>query len=52
MNQLFERYKLHDTVSMADMNQLKQIIRLPTPQSNLQTMFEQIALVENKLKLL
>ena len=43
INQLFEKYEPHDTVSMIDMNRLKQKIGLPTPDSNPQIMFEQIA---------
>ena len=50
MNQLFQKYKPHDTFSMIDMNHLKQKIELPTPKSNPQTMFEQIALLENQFK--
>ena len=50
MNQLFKAYELHDMVSMIDMNQLKQIIGLPSPQSNPPTMFEQIASLENQFK--
>ena len=50
MNQLFQKYKPHDTFSMIDMNHLKQKIGLPTPKSNPQTMFEQIALLENQFK--
>ena len=33
-----------------DMNHLKQKIRLPSPESNPQIMFEQIALLENQFK--
>ena len=50
MNQLFKQYEQIDTVLMIDMNKLKQKIRLPTPQSNPQIMFEQIALLENQFK--
>ena len=35
---------------MIDMNWVKQKIGLPTPESNPQIMFEQIALLENQLK--
>ena len=37
-------------VSMIEMNQLKQKIRLPTLQSNPQIMIEQIASLENQFK--
>ena len=50
VNQLFEKYKPHNTVSMIDMNRLKQKIGLPMPDSNLQIMFEQIASLENQFK--
>ena len=50
LNQLLEKYEPHDTVSMIDMNQLKQKIGLPTLQRNPQIMFEQIALLENQFK--
>ena len=50
MNQLIKNYELHDTVSMIEMNQLKQKIRLPMLQSNPQIMFEQIASLENQFK--
>ena len=49
-NQLFEKYEPHNTVSMIDMNTLKQNIGLPTPDSNPQIMFEQIASLENQFK--
>ena len=39
INQLFEKYEPHDTVSMIDMNRLKQKTGLPTPDSNPQIMF-------------
>ena len=51
INPIFEKYKAHDTVSMIDMNWLKQKIRLPTPESNPQNMFEQIASLENQFKM-
>ena len=50
VNQLFEEYEPHDTVSMNDMNRLKQKIGLPTPDSNPQIMFKQIASMENQFK--
>ena len=50
VNQLFEKYKPHNTVSMIDMNRLKQKIGLPMPDSNPQIMFEQIASLENQFK--
>ena len=50
VNQLFEQYEPHDTVSMIDMNRLKQKIGLPTLDSNPQIMFEQIASLENQFK--
>ena len=39
-----------ETVSLIDMNHLKQQIRLKTPESNPQTMIEQIAALENQFK--
>ena len=39
INQLFEKYEPHDTVSMINMNRLKQKTGLPTPDSNPQIMF-------------
>ena len=50
VNQLFKQYEPHDTVLMIDMNELKHKIGLPTPQSNPQIMFEQIAPLENQFK--
>ena len=50
MNQLLEKYKPHDTVSMIAMNRLKQKIGLPTPDSNPQIMFKQIESLENQFK--
>ena len=50
INQLFEKYDPHDTVSMIDMNRLKQKIGFPTPESNPQIMFEQIASLQNQFK--
>ena len=50
MKQLFDKFKPHDMVSLIDMNQLKQCNGVQTPQSNPQTMFEQIAALENQFK--
>ena len=50
VNQLFEKYEPHHTVSMINMNRLKQKIVLPTPNSNPQIMFEQVASLENQFK--
>ena len=47
---IVQKYEPHDTVLMIDMNQLKQAIGLPTPQSSPQIMFEQIASLENQFK--
>ena len=51
VNQLFEKYEPHNTVSMINVNRLKQKIGLPTPDSNPQVMFEQIASLENLFKM-
>ena len=50
VNQLFEKYKPHDNVSMINRNRLKQKIGLPMPDSNPQVMLEQIVLLENQFK--
>ena len=50
VNQLFEKYEPHNTVSMINMNRLKEKIGLPTPDSNHQIMFEQIASLDNQCK--
>ena len=50
VNQLFEKYDPHDTVSMIDMNRLKQKIGLPMSDSNPQVVFEQNASLENQFK--
>ena len=47
---IVEKYKPHNTVSMINMNRLKQKIGLPTPDSNPQIMFEQIESLENQFK--
>ena len=50
VKQLIEKFEPQDTVSMIDMNQLKQYIGLQTPESNPQSLFEQMAALENQLK--
>ena len=40
--QVFEKIEPQDTVSLIDMNHLKQPIALTNPQSNPQTMFEEL----------
>ena len=50
VNQLLGKYEPHDTILMIDMNKLKQKIGLPTPDSNPQIMFEQIAFLGNQFK--
>ena len=50
MRQLFDKFKPQDTVSLIDMNQLKQRIGLQTPESNPQLLFEQMAALENQFK--
>ena len=40
VKQLFDKFEPQDTMSLIDMNQLKQQIWLQTPDSNPQTMFE------------
>ena len=47
---MLENYECHNTVLMIDINCLKQKIGLPTPESNPQIMFEQIASLENQFK--
>ena len=50
VNHLFNKFEPQDTMSLIDMNHLKQQIGLKTLESNPQTMFEQIAALENELK--
>ena len=50
IKQLFEKYELKDTVSLIDMNHLKQKIGLSNAQGNPQELFEQIAAIENQFK--
>ena len=50
MKQLFDKYELEDMVSLINMNQLKQYIGLQTLESNPQSLFEQIAALENQFK--
>ena len=50
VNWLFEKYEPHDTISMIDMNRLKQRIELPIQDSNPQILFEQIASFDNQFK--
>ena len=50
VKQLFDKFEPQDTVFLIGMNCLKQQIGLQTPESNPQTMFEQIAALENQFK--
>ena len=50
IKQLFEKYELKDTVSLIDMNHLKQKIALSNTQGNPQELLEQIAAIENQFK--
>ena len=50
IKQLFEKYKPKDTVSLIDMNSLKQKIGLTNTQGNPQELFEQMAAIENQFK--
>ena len=50
IKQLFEKYEPKDTVSLIDMNRLKQKIGLTNAQGNPQEMFEQMAAIENQFK--
>ena len=50
IKQLFEKYEPKDTVSLIDMNHLKQKIGLSNAQGNPQELFEQIAANENQSK--
>ena len=50
MKQLFDKFKPQDMVSLIDMNQLKQCIGLQTLESNPQSLFEQMAALENQFK--
>ena len=49
---LFDKFEPQDTMSLIDMNCLKQQIGLKTLESNPQMMFEQIAALENQFKTL
>ena len=51
IKQLFEKYEPKDTVSLLDMNHLKQIIGLTNTQGNRQELFEQTAAIENQFKM-
>ena len=51
IKQLFEKYEPKDTVSLLDMNCLKQKIGLSNAQGNPQELFEQIAAIENQFKM-
>ena len=51
IKQLFEKYEPKDTVSLIDMNRLKQKIGLTNAQGNPQELFEQIAAIENQFKM-
>ena len=50
LKQLFEKYEPKDTVSLIDMNRLKQKIGLTNAQGNHQELFEQMAAIENQFK--
>ena len=50
MKQLFDKLKPQDTVSLIDMNRFKQHIGLQTPDSNPESLFEQMAALENQFK--
>ena len=50
MRQLFDKFEPQDTVSLIDMNRLKQRIGLQTPESNPQSFFEQMTALENQFK--
>ena len=50
IKQLFEKYEPKDTVSLIDMNRLKQKIGLTNTQGNPQELFKQMAAIENQLK--
>ena len=50
IKQLFEKYEPKDTVSLIDMNHLKQKIGLTNTQGNPQELFEQMAAIENQFK--
>ena len=50
IKQLFEKYEPKDTVSLIDMNRLKQKIGLTNAQGNPQELFEQMAAIENQFK--
>ena len=50
VKQLFDKFERQDTMSLIDMNCLKQQIGLKTPESNPQMMFEQIGTLENQFK--
>ena len=50
IKQLFAKYEPKDTVSLIDMNRLKQKIGLTNAQGNPQEMFEQMAAIENQFK--
>ena len=47
IKQLFEKYEPKDTVSLIDMNRLKQKVGLTNTQGNPQELFEQMAAIEN-----
>ena len=50
IKQLFEKYEPKDTVSLIDMNRLKQKIGLTNAQGNPQELFKQMAAIENQFK--
>ena len=50
VKQLFNKFEPQDMVSLNNMNQLKQHIGLQTPESNCQSLFEQMAAFENQFK--
>ena len=51
IKQRFEKYEPKDTVSLIDMNRLKQKIGLSNAQGSPQELFEQIAAIENQFKM-
>ena len=50
IKQLFEKYEPKDTVSLIDMNCLKQKVGLTNTQGHPQELFEQMAAIENQFK--
>ena len=50
MKQLLDKFQPQDTVSLINMNQLKQCIGLQTLESNPESLFEHMAALENRFK--